>query len=200
MTNTIYKAETSKIFWCMVAQLIVGLLSGISTIVAIAGTVASIASEGKVGGSMALPIIIALAGIALNIVILMAYGKLQQDFGANTVDGASFGKLKIAAILALVSAAVSIIPVAGSIIAAICNIVVFILCMMAFSALKKSETFPGKDGAGTVYVSYILALIGAILSIIPVINIIGAILAIIALIMLLVGWAKIKNAPLPQEA
>lgn len=205
MTNAIYRAETGKIFWCIIANLIIGVVGAIAAVVAVAGAAAEIASSGEVGGgalggAAAILIIIALASVAIYVITLMAYARLQKDFGETTVDGSAFGKLKIAAIIAIIGAVLSLIPVAGAIISALCSIAAYILYLIAFSALKNSTTFPGAAGAGTVFTAYILSLIGAVLSIIPIINIVGAILTLIGLIMLIVGWAKIKNAPLPEEA
>lgn len=205
MTNAIYRAETGKIFWCIIANLVIGVVGGIAAAVAVLGGAAEIASGGEIGGgalggAAALLIIIALASVAISVITLMAYARLQKDFGETTVDGSAFGKLKIAAIIAIIGSVVGLIPVAGTIIALVCSIATFILYLIAFSALKNSTTFPGAAGAGTVFTAYILSLIGAVLSIIPIINIVGAILTLIGLIMLIVGWAKIKNAPLPEEA
>ena len=197
MTNAIYRAETGKVFWCMIAQLVISIVSVIATLLAVGGAAASIASGGDgaaaAGGAMVITILLALAGIALNIIILMAYSKLQKDFGDNTIDGSAFGKMKIAAILALVGTALSLIPVAGAIISIILSIVAYILYIVAFSALKKSETFPGTAGASNCFVGYIL-------QIFVIIPIVGSIVALVGLIMVLVGWNKIKNAPLPEEA
>lgn len=211
MTNAVYQSETGKVFWCMIAKLILAIVTVIVTLVAVAGTVAAIGSGGKegvalAGGAIAALIISAVAGIALAVIVFMAFNNLQKDFGVDTPDGRAFGNLKIAALLDLVIAAVGILsalaPAASllfSIINLILGIIAYVLYLMGYSALKKSETFPGADGAGTVFTAYVLILIAAVLAVIPVINVIGSILSIIGLIMLLVGWSKIKNAQLPTE-
>ena len=211
MTNAIYKAETGKVFWMMIAGLIIGIIQGIMALVAVAGGVAAIATGGEhgagtAGGAAIVLVLLALVNIALKVMLYLSYGKLAKDFGDNA-DGKALGNIKLAALFDLINVGIGLLTilllplaiVLGFIALAV-SIVAYIFYLIGFSALKNSSTFPGAAGASTVFVAYILILIGAVLGIIPVLNIIGAIVSLVGLIMLLVGWAKIKNAPLPEAA
>lgn len=208
MTNAIYKAETGKVFWMMIAGLIIGVIQFIMGLVAAAGAIAAIATGGEhgvgaAGGAGIVLVLLALVSIALKVMLYLSYGKLAKDFGDNA-DGKALGNIKLAALFDLINVGIGLISilllplaiVLGFIALAV-SIVAYIFYLMGFSALKNSSTFPGAAGASTVFVAYILILIGAVLAFIPVI---GKIVGLVGLIMLLVGWAKIKNAPLPEAA
>lgn len=208
MTNAIYKAETGKVFWMMIAGLIIGVIQFIMGLVAAVGAVAAIATGGEhgagaAGGAVIVLVLLALVNIALKVMLYLSYGKLAKDFGDNA-DGKALGNIKLAALFDLINVgigllAILLLPLAivlGFIALAV-SIVAYIFYLMGFSALKNSSTFPGAAGASTVFVAYILTLVGAVLFFIPVI---GKIVGLVGLIMLLVGWAKIKNAPLPEAA
>ena len=85
------------------------------------------------------------------------------------------------------------IPAAGGILKGIDLIVAFIFMLLAYSGLKKSETFAGKDGAKLLFTAMILGAVGALLRIIPLIGIIGSILLIIEFILTILGWKKIAT-------
>lgn len=208
MTNAIYKAETGKVFWMMIAGLIIGVIQAIMALVAAVGAVAAIATGGEhgagaAGGAVIVLVLLALVNIALKVMLYLSYGKLAKDFGDNA-DGKALGNIKLAALFDLINVGIGLLSilllplaiVLGFIALAV-SIVAYIFYLMGFSALKNSSTFPGAAGASTVFVAYILTLVGAVLFFIPVI---GKIVGLVGLIMLLVGWAKIKNAPLPEAA
>ncbi len=80
-------------------------------------------------------------------------------------------------------------------------IVAFFVLIGGYSRLKHSVTFPKKArrGAGTLYASMIVELVGNILDLIPLAgDVLELIFSIIAFCMLLAGWAKIKNADVTE--
>jgi uncharacterized membrane protein len=84
----------------------------------------------------------------------------------------------------------------------ILNIIAFIMMLLAYSALKNSQTFPAgaRRGAGSLFTSQILLIIGVVLGWIPLVGgIFSGILSIIAFILVFTGWATIKKTQLSQN-
>ncbi|MDR1338455.1 MAG: hypothetical protein LBK58_00090 [Prevotellaceae bacterium] len=114
----------------------------------------------------------------------------------NSQDGAQVKKIRNGVILGIVAAGLDFIPLMG-IVSGIVNIIAFIIMLMAYSALKNSATFPpqARRGAGTLFTSQILIIIGVVLGWIPLIGgLFEFILSGIAYILVLVGWSTIKKA------
>ena len=132
----------------------------------------------------------------------MGLGELQGILQGE--DASAIGKVKLAAILLIIGACVSVLfsivpllgTIVGSIISGILNIVGCILCVMAFAQLKKSTTFPATalSGVSKLYVAYLLNLIGYGLMLTVILAVVAPILNLVAFIMILIGWAGVKNA------
>ena len=132
----------------------------------------------------------------------MGLGELQGILQGE--DASAIDKVKLAAILLIIGACVSVLfsivpllgTIVGSIISGILNIVGCILCVMAFAQLKKSTTFPATalSGVSKLYVAYLLNLIGYGLMLTVILAVVAPILNLVAFIMILIGWAGVKNA------
>ena len=169
-------------------------------------------------------LIFAIAGIVANFfAILPATGKLVQmcnvliiaGFTAfmlrlesvspllEEADAAGLKKVHLSILLLLLGFILDPIPVAGSILAMIAFVVSFVFMMLGFNALKKSETFPAKNGLSLISVAMILGIVGSILTIIPIIGIVGKLLLITLYILFIVGWKKVaavQDVPAKAEA
>ncbi|MDR2120322.1 MAG: hypothetical protein LBP64_05540 [Tannerella sp.] len=132
-----------------------------------------------------------IGGYVLYLLGLNSFGEILE---AN--DSASVGKIRTGVILGLVGIVLGLLPLAGWILGGIANIIAFIMMMTGYSALKNSQTFPARArrGAGTLYTSQILLIIGVVLGWIPVLGgVFEGILGLIAFILVLSGWSTIKN-------
>ena len=187
-----YKAATGKIFYGVLGLSILSVLGGILSAIAAAAAVASIVNGGG-GGSTWYLIVVPLLTVLCYVYYFLGLGDLYKEFEGDTA--ANIKKIRTAAILSIIGTLVSLIPLAGGIINAILQIIAAIMCLLAYGNLRNDNVFPGRDGMKTLYVAAILQIVAFVLCIIPLINIIGLILNIIAFIMIIVGWAKVKNAP-----
>lgn len=183
-----YKSATAKIFYGVLGLSIFSIIGGF---VSAAAFVASVAGE-TAWYATVVPILTVL----FYVYYFIGLGALYKEFTGNTYN--SLKKVRTAAILSMVGTLCSLIPAAGNIIDGILAIIAAILCIQAYGYLRNAGDFPGTAGAKTLYTATILEIIAAVLSIIPLIGIVGAILNVIVFIMVIVGWAKIKNAPINQ--
>jgi hypothetical protein len=181
-----------------IAGVLHSIISPIASLISGAGAMASaMGGDGGAGtGGLTVFMYLLSAGIiggyVLFLIGLTGFAKILDGS-----DSAAVGKIRTGVILGLVAIVTGFIPLAGGIIGGIINIVAFIMMMIAYSALKKSQTFPqaARRGAGTLFTSQILLIIGAALGLIPFIGaIFDGILGIIAFIMVLVGWSTIRKA------
>ncbi|MCH5311881.1 MAG: hypothetical protein J1E57_08005 [Prevotella sp.] len=133
--------------------------------------------------------IAALVGLVIYIIGL---GKLGRSLDSNGLAGVL--KLKIAVWIGIVAAIIGLIPLLGTIIAAILKFIAFILEFLGYTNLKKSETLneQGRKGAGTLRMSMIFMVIAVILGIIPFVgSSIAGVITIIALWFVFKGWNNI---------
>ena len=72
-------------------------------------------------------------------------------------------------------------------------IVSCVFMLMGYNALKKSETFPNREGMKTLFIAKIVGIVGGVLSIIPIISIIGGICYIVMFVLVLLGWKKVAE-------
>jgi uncharacterized membrane protein len=110
-------------------------------------------------------------------------------------DSTAVGKIRTGVILGLIATAIGFIPLTG-IICGIINIIAFFMMLTAYSTLKNSPTFPpaARGGAGNLYTSQILLIVGVVLGWIPLIGgVFEAIIKVIAFIMVLIGWSTIRK-------
>ena len=115
-------------------------------------------------------------------------------------DSAAIKKVYNSVILVLIAEIFGFIPLFGWI-GSILRIISFIMMLMGYAVLKKSQTFPKRAnlGASKLFSAMILLLIGVVLGSLP---LSGRFLQmpfdIIAFILTLTGWAAIKNT-IPSE-
>ncbi len=139
--------------------------------------------------------ILASIGIVVAQVLLFirlgAWRELVQE-----PDKKAIGNIRTAMILSVVGVVLGLIPVIG-IIGGILGLVALILQLMGYSSLKKSTTMPtnAKVGAGKVFTSQIINIVGVVIGLIPVAGtFIEFILSIVAFVMMLQGWKLIANS------
>ena len=140
--------------------------------------------DGKIMTNLA-----ALVGLVIYIVGLGKFGRSLDEKGM-----AGVSKLKIAVWIGIVAAIIGIIPLLGTIIAAILRFIAFIFEFLGYTNLKKSETLneQGRKGAGTLRISMIFMVIAVILGLIPLVgSAIAGVLTIIALWFVFKGWNNI---------
>ncbi len=114
----------------------------------------------------------------------------------NDNDAQFVKKIRLGMILYVVAMALAFIPVAGGILTALVSIVAFVLLLLAYMNLKKSETFPetGRKGANTLFLAMILGVVAGVFFIIPIVGaILGGILLIVCFVMNILGWKKIAE-------
>lgn len=113
---------------------------------------------------------------------------------ADPNDAPAIQKLCLGVLLYIVGLAVKEIPVAGWIISPIVMIVSFVFMLLGYNALKKSETFPGKDGMKLLFIAAILGVVASVFALIPLIGtVIAGILGIVNFILFLLGWKKVAT-------
>lgn len=140
--------------------------------------------DGKISTNLA-----ALIGLVIYIVGL---GKFARSLDVKGMAGVT--KLKIAVWIGISAAIIGIIPLLGTIIAALLRFVAFIFEFLGYTNLKKSETLneQGRGGAGTLRISMIFMVIAVIIGIIPLVgSSIAGVLTVIALWFVFKGWNNI---------
>lgn len=120
----------------------------------------------------------------------------------NENDAKFVKNIKLGMILYVVALALDFFPAVGWILSGLVSIAAFVLLLMAYMNLKKSETFPetGRNGASTLFLAMILGVVASVLCIIPVIGtILGGILFIVCFVMNILGWKKIAEPVAVQK-
>ncbi|MDR0507364.1 MAG: hypothetical protein LBH32_11230 [Dysgonamonadaceae bacterium] len=134
--------------------------------------------------------VILFGGSLLYLVGIFGFTKIQPES-----DGRAMRKVRAGIILSLVGAVLTMIDI--PVLPALVNIVGFILMLLGYSALKRSNTFPEKarQGAGRLKGAMIWLIIGFILGLIPVAGgFFRMVCSIVSFFMVLSGWACIKNS------
>lgn len=190
MENLNWKSTTKQIYTGVMLYSICGMVAGLVGVLAF-----------FLGGFWGvLSIVVTLAIIVGYILYFLGLRNFKNVVKAP--DAPVVNKLYTAVILIIIGYVLGFIPVAGSIIAGILNLIAFIMMLVAYNKLKKSETFPelARKGASMLFSAMILALIAVVLGIIPLVGtIIAAILNIISFILVLLGWKKVADADMPAE-
>ena len=170
----------------------------IAMLLGIAGAVGSLFNMllGWLGNIGDIAIVAGFMGLSLRL----------KDLGnlAEPNDAAALKKIELGALLYIVGVAVRIIPVVGWILGPIVLIVAFVFMLLGFSTLKKSETFPNKDGMNLLFIAAIIGVVAAVFKIIPLVGtVIGNILLIGVFVLFLLGWKKVAapvtDAPVMEE-
>ena len=191
MNLQIWKSETQKIFWSIIALVIIGFLYGLMPLV---DPVA--AAKGAVGYSMpwycyVFPII--MAGVY--VFMFLSANKIASILKAE--DAKSFKFISYSFCIYAVSNLMALIPSAGSIISTIFGICAIVLFIMAFKGLKESASMPElvHSGANMLFIGYILALVAAVLSFIPTAGpILAFIIALVVFVLEIIGWVRFMKA------
>jgi len=169
-----WNCSTNAVYKSVLLFAIAGAASSLFSIIPLVGWISSIFD------------ICVIAGYTVFIIRLKDLSLLADE-----QDAASIKKLVFGVNLYFVGMMLAFIPAIGGILKGIDLIVAFIFMLLAYNALKKSESFAGKDGAKMLFTAMILGAVGALLRIIPVVGIIGSILLIVEFILTILGWKKI---------
>lgn len=194
LNGAVWKTSTSKIFSGVLLFSLSGIVGGLFAVI--------LALSGSLGAALWIGVLTGIATILGYVLYLMGLGELQGILQGE--DASAIAKVKLAAILLIIGACVSVLfsivplfgTIVGSIISGILNLVGCILCVMAFAQLKKSTTFPATalSGVSKLYVAYLLNLIGYGLMLTVILAVVAPILNLVAFIMILIGWAGVKSA------
>ena len=171
-----WNCATAAVYKSVLLFAIAGAASSLFSIIPLMGWVASICD------------LCVIAGYTVFILKLKDLSLLAEE-----QDVAALKKLILGVNLYFVGMMLAFIPAVGGILKGIDLIVAFVFMLLAYNALKKSETFAGKDGAKMLFTAMILGAVGALLRIIPLIGIICSILLIVEFILTILGWKKITS-------
>ena len=109
-------------------------------------------------------------------------------------DAPAVKKICIGALLYILGLMLTEIPVVGWILGPIAYLISFIFMLLGYSALKKSETFPGKDGMKLLFIASIIGLVAAVFGLIPLLGtVVAGILYIVVFVLVLLGWKKVAT-------
>lgn len=134
-----------------------------------------------------------------NIVVIAGYVAFylrlkDLELIADPNDAPAVKKLCIGVLLYILGIMLTEIPVAGWILGPICYLISFIFLLLGYSALKKSETFPGKDGMKLLFIASIIGLVAAVFGLIPLLgSVVAGILYIVVFVLVLLGWKKVAT-------
>ncbi|MDR1667024.1 MAG: hypothetical protein LBS03_04950 [Bacteroidales bacterium] len=200
--NELWAEETRKIFngilLFSLAWILYGIVSPIESALSLGDTLSSFAGgsslTGGAGTFFSVLSYLLLAGIIVGyVLVLKGLGSFRNLL--EPADSKSIGNVRTAFILALVAAALDIIPFIPGIIGDILYLIAVILMLIGYSQLKASKTFDGADGASLLLVAMIILIVGWVLDFIPFVgDWIEAICTIVGYALTLIGWNKIKNA------
>lgn len=119
-----------------------------------------------------------------------------KDMGAmlEGADADAVKKLVNGVLLYILALMLGSIIVVGWILGPIAIVASCVFMLLGYNALKKSETFPGKDGMGLLFIAMIIGIVGGVLDIIPGIGaILGGICYIVEFVLVLLGWKKVAT-------
>ncbi len=217
MDKLAYKNAVNKVFMAVLIVAILGVLTSIFSAF-IATTAALDMTQAIVMGSsmpftgLLTVLILPLLVIAASIYYVVCLGGLAKAVHENDVPAVK--KLRTAIILSVISSIIGLciflvilsgsltaIATMGAVIGIACavlSIIAYIFTLIAYSKLKNSETFPGKDGAKLLFVAAIIALCCGVVGAIPFLGVVGGIGSIVAMVLNIVGWVKIKNSEVAE--
>ncbi len=194
MNLQIWKSETQKIFWSIIALVIIGFLYGLMPLVTLESRAAGFLETGSLGTpwyNYVFPII--MAGVY--VFMFLSANKIASILKAE--DAKSFKFISYSFCIYAVSNLMALIPSAGSIISTIFGICAIVLFIMAFKGLKESASMPElvHSGANMLFIGYILALVAAVLSFIPTAGpILAFIIALVVFVLEIIGWVRFMKA------
>lgn len=144
-----------------------------------------------------------IIGYVATFVIVIAYFTYMSGLSnfaniqANDDDSRGVRRIRGGMVWTLLSIVVNYIPVIGGFLAFLFLFIAFFVLLSGYGKLKNSLTFPVKArrGAGVLFGSMFVQLIGNILDLIPVVgDLLEGLFSFIAFCMVLNGWKKIKKA------
>ena len=217
MDKLAYKNAVNKVFMAVLIVAILGVLTSIfsafiATTAALDMTQAIVMGTSMPFTGLLTVLILPLLVVAANIYFVICLGHLANAVHENDVPAVK--KLRTAMILSIISSIIGLciflvilsgsltaIATMGAVIGIACavlSIIAYIFELIAYSKLKASETFPGKDGAKLLFIAAIIALCCGVVGAIPFLGVIGGIGAIVAMVLNIVGWVKIKNSEVAE--
>lgn len=191
-----YKKNSQMVFYSLIGMAAMSLITAIVTAVVLAGSVFAILS-GDFSGFVwiILCALLTLTAYIFYFIGLTGFTKLYNG----TPDEEAMGKVRLAALLALIGVGCTIIPIAGVIINFILSIISAIFLIIGWNTLKSSTTFQVPQAANLIFIAAIVSLCGAVLAIIPVVGIIGSLAGLAAFILQVIAWAQIMNYNFSNE-
>jgi len=217
MDKLAYKNAVNKVFMAVMITVILGILASIfsafiATSAALDMTQALVTGDSMPFTGLLSVLIIPLLVVAASIYYVIALGDLANAVHENDVPAVK--KLRTAVILSIISSVIGLciflvilsksltaIVSVGAVIGVACavlSIIAYIFTLIAYSKLKASETFPGKDGAKLLFIAAIIALCCGVVGAIPFLGIIGGLGAIASMVLQIIGWLKIKNSEVAE--
>ncbi|MBQ0080324.1 MAG: hypothetical protein KBS95_02070 [Alistipes sp.] len=172
-----WNRTTAAIYKNVLLYSVAGVVASLFGIIPLCGWIADIAS------------VLLIAGF-------VAFYMRVKDLAllASEQDAAALNKLSNGVCIFLLAKMLVYIPAIGSLfLGPIAMVVAFVLMLLAYNSLKKSETFPNACGMKTLSLALILGVVGAVLAIIPLIGIVGKIIILVAYIMIILGWKKVAT-------
>lgn len=219
MDKLAYKNAVNKVFMAVLITAILGVLASIFSAFIATSAALDMTQAIVMGTSMPFTgllsvLILPLLVVAANIYYVVCLGHLAKAVHENDVPAVK--KLRTAMILSVISSIIGLciflvilsgsltaIATMGAVIGIACavlSIIAYIFTLIAYSKLKASETFPGKDGAKLLFIGAIIALCCGVLGAIPFLGVIGGIGVIAAMVLNIIGWLKIKNSEVEETA
>ncbi|MBO7652435.1 MAG: hypothetical protein J6S84_06975 [Bacteroidales bacterium] len=217
MDKLAYKNAVNKVFMSVVIVVVVGILSSIFSAFIATGAAVDMTQAIVMGTSMPFTGILSVLILPILVICASIYQVICLGGLANAVhenDVPAVKKLRSAIILSIISSVIGLciflVILSGSLTAIatlsiviglaclVLSVIAYIFTLIAYSKLKASETFPGKDGAKLLFIAAIIALCCGVVSAIPFLGVIGGIGAIVAMVLQIVGWLKIKNSEVAE--
>lgn len=194
--ENITQSSLKQVYQGVIIYIIVSLCGGIVSAIASIMAMGSVAvgSAGGLGLAAILSIgvyAVMVLGLIVYILGLIKFGPTLDTIGQNAIK-----KVLLGLILTAGACLLSMIPLMGMI-GGIVNLVAFIVTLIGFSELRKSDSLNGlgKEGAQKLYNAMILSLIAGICVFIPVLGWIAAfVLNIMYYVYLASGWGKIRKS------
>ena len=193
MNLQIWKAETQKIFWSIIALVIIGCLFALMPWV-----VASSSLEGLVAVASSTPWYNYVFPILMACVYVFMYfsaTKIASILKAE--DAKSFKFISYSFCVYAFADLMTLIPSAGPIIGPLCSLCAIAFFIMAFKSLKESATMPElvRSGANILFIGYILAAVAVVLSFIPTAGpIMAGIIGLVVFVLEIIGWVRFMKA------
>ncbi|MCH5334237.1 MAG: hypothetical protein J1D86_00335 [Alistipes sp.] len=195
-----WKLTTKKIYQGVLLFSLCGVAKQVLAPFLTANAVAAFANGSSSSSSLTMVnALLTIAIIAGYVLFFLGIQGFQNVTEQNDVPHVK--RLYVATILLIISYVLSFIPIINFI-CWILNLVAFILMLLAYSALKKSPTFPAlaRKGASLLFIAMILDIVAAVFGLIPLLGLIVKVpLDIVAFVLVLIGWKRISDADVNEK-